>query len=225
MRTGTRWGEYVECPSCQLYHFLDFDDPDVRHFDMEDVFYKGAFCPSCGEGFIISVGGEYPILNEIRWMPNGTSVYHKARLRPPLPPQVPSEYRKDYREAVAVLHLSPKASAALSRRTLQHFLHTHRNIKGKSLQQEIEALLAAGNLPAYVSDVLDAVRNLGNFAAHPIPNVHTGKIIEVEPGEAEWLLEVLEKLFDFYFVQPEQARQKKEALNEKLRDAGKPPMK
>ena len=31
-----------------------------------------------------------------------------------------------------------------------------------------------------------------NFAAHPIKSMHTGEVIEVEPGEAEWLLDTLE---------------------------------
>ena len=76
-----------------------------------------------------------------------------------------------------------------------------------------------------MSSAIDAVRNIGNFAAHPIKDTNTGEIVEVEPGEAEWLLDVLEGLFDFYFVQPAELRRKREALNEKLEAAGKPPMK
>ena len=66
---------------------------------------------------------------------------------------------------------------------------------------------------------------IGNFAAHPIKSNSTGEIVEVEIGEAEWLLDVLELLFDFYFVQPAITKAKREALNQKLLDAGKPPMK
>jgi len=47
----------------------------------------------------------------------------------------------------------------------------------------------------------------------------------VEPEEAEWNLDVLESLFDFYFVQPSRLQQKREKLDRKLQDAGKPPMK
>ena len=50
-------------------------------------------------------------------------------------------------------------------------------------------------------------------------------MIEVEPGEAEWLLETLEGLFDFYFVQPAKLEKKRDALNKKLGAAGKPPLK
>lgn len=69
------------------------------------------------------------------------------------------------------------------------------------------------------------MRNIGNFAAHPIKSTNTGEIIDVEPGEAEWLLDVLEGLFDFYFVQPAILKAKRDKLNQKLVDAGKPPMK
>jgi hypothetical protein len=35
----------------------------------------------------------------------------------------------------------------------------------------------------------------------------------------------LEDLFDFYFVRPAQRQKKRDALNQKLGEAGKPPMK
>ena len=76
-----------------------------------------------------------------------------------------------------------------------------------------------------LSKDLGAVRNIGNFGAHPIKSKRTGEIIEVEIGEAEWNLNILEQLFDFYFVQPEISRKKRENLNKKLKDAGKPQMK
>jgi hypothetical protein len=50
-------------------------------------------------------------------------------------------------------------------------------------------------------------------------------VVDVEPGEAEWLLEVLEGLFDFCFIQPAILQKKRDALNQKLADAKKPPMK
>jgi hypothetical protein len=68
------------------------------------------------------------------------------------------------------------------------------------------------------------VRQIGNFAAHPIKSTSTGEIVDVEEGEAEWNLDVLESLFDFYFVQPAIAAKRKADLNKKLKDAGKPPI-
>jgi hypothetical protein len=73
--------------------------------------------------------------------------------------------------------------------------------------------------------MVDAVRNIGNFAAHPIKATATGEVLPVEPGEAEWNLDVLEALFDFFFVQPAVIKRKRDALNKKLASAGKPPVK
>ena len=53
----------------------------------------------------------------------------------------------------------------------------------------------------------------------------TGTIVEVEPGEAEWTLDVIESLLDFYFVQPALTAKRKAELNKKLKDAGKPEIK
>jgi hypothetical protein len=53
----------------------------------------------------------------------------------------------------------------------------------------------------------------------------TGLIVEVEPGEAEWQLDTLEGLFDFYIVQPKIVEEKRVALDKKLKAIGKPPLK
>jgi hypothetical protein len=37
----------------------------------------------------------------------------------------------------------------------------------------------------------------------------------VEPGEAEWSLDVLEPQFDFYYVQPAMLKAMKDGLNKK----------
>jgi hypothetical protein len=79
--------------------------------------------------------------------------------------------------------------------------------------------------PSHLAEAIDAVRNIGNFAAHPLKSQSTGEILPVEPEEAEWNLDVLESLFDFYFVQPAILAKKCDALNIKLSDAGKKPMK
>jgi hypothetical protein len=138
---------------------------------------------------------------------------------------VPDAIAKDYAEACLVLPDSPKASAALSRRCLQHLLTEIAKAKGKDLFDQIEDVIQNGKLSSQISENLDAVRVVGNFAAHPIKSKSTGEIVEVEPHEAEWNLEVLESLFDFYCVQPAIAKKKKDAFNQKMIAAGKPPMK
>ena len=82
-----------------------------------------------------------------------------------------------------------------------------------------------GRLPSYLAEAIDAVRVTGNFAAHPIKSRSTGEIVDVEPGEADANLDVLEGLFDFYYVAPARQKARRDALNSKLGDAGKPPLK
>src|SRR5579875_2492038 len=55
----------------------------------------------------------------------------------PIPPEVTGEFAQDYREALIVLQFSPKASAALSRRLVQHVLREKAGIKKRDLDQEI----------------------------------------------------------------------------------------
>jgi len=108
---------------------------------------------------------------------------------------------------------------------LQHILRDHFKLNRPSLAQEIDDFLKLKDVPSYLSGAVDAVRNIGNFAAHPLKDSNTGTIVDVEPGEAEWLLEVLESLFDFAFVQPARLANRKAALNQKLQSLGKTPMK
>jgi hypothetical protein len=162
--------------------------------------------------------GEELVLSRELVRPRGSS-------RPPVPIEVPKEIAKDYFEACLVLPDSTKASAALSRRALQAIIREVPDIKKGDLANEIQQLLNKNQLPNYLADSIDAIRNIGNFAAHPLKSTSTGEIVDVEHGEAEWNLDVIEMLFDFYYVQPEKTRQKREVLNQKLNDIGKPNMK
>jgi hypothetical protein len=140
----------------------------------------------------------------------------------PVPPEVPDPYRQDYVEACKVLDDSAKASAALSRRNLQAVLRDKAGTKKKDLYDQIEEVINSAKVPSHIVEALHAVRNIGNFAAHTIKSTTTGAIVDVEPGEAEWNLDVLDSLFDFYFVQPALSARRKAELNKKLNDAGKP---
>jgi hypothetical protein len=129
----------------------------------------------------------------------------------------------DFNEAVAVLPASKKASAALSRRCLQAMLKQKACTTTRDLADQIEEVVH--KLPSEIALNIDAVRNIGNFAAHPLKSKSTGEITDVEENEAEWLLDVLEELFDHYYVAPARAKEKRDSLNRKLQDIGKPPMK
>ena len=112
----------------------------------------------------------------------------------------------------------------LSRRCLEHLPPEHKVSAEGNLSEAIDDALAT-HLPLHIGENLDAVRNIGLFDAHPKKSSNSGEILDVEPGEAEWNLDVLESLFDYYYVQPAKSAKKREALDKKLAEAGKKPMK
>ena len=124
--------------------------------------------------------------------------------------------------------ISAKASAALSRRVLQGILKQN-GYTSSNLARQIDAALSEGDpqksLPPTIRKTIDAVRNFGNFAAHPITDQTSLQVIDVENGEAEWCLEIVEALFNHYYIQPALNAKRIDALNERLKGAGKPPVK
>ena len=181
---------------------------------------RNCICPTC-EKKIIQLGQRpayYPGV-EIEW----EYIFPKAIARSPLPKEVDDETLiKTYTQSCLVLADSAMASAALSRRCLQHILREKAGVKPVDLSTEIDEVIESNKLPSDLSGDLDAVRNIGNFAAHPMKSTNSGEIFDVEPGEAEWNLDVVEGLMDYYFVRPARSREKKVALNAKLKEAGKP---
>jgi hypothetical protein len=181
--------------------------------DMVRVF--SSRCPNCGKPIVlaeIQSGEESP----------HHRLVHPFNIVRTVPSEVPKEIQKDFLEAASVLSTSEKASAALSRRCLQNLL-TDRGYKGKDLSKQIDAALK--DLPTTMGENLDAIRNIGNFAAHPMKFRSSGLIVDVEPEEANWNLDVLEQLFDFFYVQPNKAKEKRQKLEAKLKSLGKPPLK
>lgn len=182
-------------------------------------------CPECR--------GQIMWLNELAYTDEegsypsevvSTTLLYPQRAVKQVPPGVPPELARDFAEAHDTLEISPKASAALSRRCLQQLVRDREGIHESTLIAEIKKLLALNKLPRYLADDLDAIRNIGNFAAHPDKDRRTSLIVDVEPGEAIWTLEVLEKLLSFYFEEIPKSQARRDALNQKLKDAGKKPM-
>lgn len=215
----------MQCPHClQHFHTAEEQASIVVSNDADATWLvRAKTCPACHRAIIHLEAQKKPVTSRFREPSKTWMVYPKAVARTPLPPEVPAQFVEDYREACLVLPDSEKASAALSRRCLQNLLVNHAKVKKKDLNDQIDEVLPT--LPSYITDELHTVRVVGNFAVHPIKSKSTGEIVEVEPGEAEGLLNVLESLFDFYFVQPAKAKERKAALNKKIVDAGKPPLK
>jgi hypothetical protein len=96
----------------------------------------------------------------------------------------------------------------------------------KDLAKQIDALLTELDytkaIPTSLRQRVDAIRIFGNFSARPVTDQTTLQVIAVDPGEAEWCLEILEEMFDHYYVGPAIVAARRAALDAKLAAAGKP---
>lgn len=216
------------CPHCSIsihenfQAFPTFRDTFTNPILIEHVLEK-CNCPECGKAIV-----RYKkLIFDHRDSTHSTS---KSYLIPStinrfISTEVPDQFGEDFIEACNVIQISPKASAALSRRLLQRILREKFGIKENDLSREIDKFIADTNTPRDLANEIDAIRNIGNFAAHPLKVTNTGEIVDVEPGEAEWLLDVLDNLFEYAFVQPKRREDRHQKLNDKLQSLGKPSMK
>ena len=211
----------MKCPHCLTSYHDELSEYNIGSGGTNEGRWsiKYEICPTCNKSIIF--------LNERSQYKNNDRLIHpKTISRNPLPPEVTDiSLTADYYESCLVLDDSPKASAALSRRCLQHILREKGSIKHGTLDSEIQQILDKNTLPSDISENLDSIRVIGNFAAHPIKSTNTGEIVEVEAEEAEWNLEVVEQLIDYYYVRPAIAKKKRDDLNTKLSATGKPPLK
>ncbi len=223
----------MKCPYCpKIIHFepwhgeaFEYNAPLGKSTGF-DVSYGS--CPSCEEIIVLLRNGIYRMKDSREFLEtihDETIVYPKHATSREIPSEVPEQYKKDFNEAEIILPLSPKASAAIGRRLLQRILRDEYKLGPSNLAKEIEDFIQLPRVPSNLTQAVDVVRNVGNFAAHPLKDTNTGEIVNVEPGEADWILDVLESLFDFTFVQPMRLKERKEKLNTKLASIGKPPMK
>ena len=163
------------CPHCRVgFHGqqAQLNQVNIGKDDYGDWWTDAYICPSCKKVTI------FLIVNKNRGGQNAFLVYPKGHLRPPVAPEVPASIAEDYSEACLTLPDSPKASAALSRRCLQYLLREYAGVRPSSLADEIQQIFDSGELPSYLAENLDAVRNIGNFAAHPNKSDHTGEVVD-----------------------------------------------
>lgn len=183
----------------------------------------GCANPECHD-VMLSVDVEYGSLtgDSIRYFVPSETI-EKYQLRPSYlskrqPDYIPQQLRDDYTEACKIRDLSPKASATLARRVLQGMIRDFCGIAKNRLIEEIRELrrrVDTGDAPRGVQeesgDAIDHVRNIGNIGAHMEADINV--IVDVDPGEAQALIELVELLFDEWYV----ARHKRNERLEKVR--------
>lgn len=212
----------MKCPHCQVeFHArwanawwgnaASLPSPGEK----SNVSVQNALCPRCRKRIIrVRAGrGGGRVEEYVAYPRNATSRTG--------PPEVPEPLRSDYAEAVAILDRSPQASAALARRIVQQVLTEQGGYAQGSLARQIDAFAGDERTPSALRDNLHYLREIGNFAAHPIKSERTGEILPVERGEAEWALEVVDALFDHYFVVPARNEARRREFDDRIDDAGR----
>lgn len=171
--------------------------------------------PRCQE---ITLTGEFGTAKTRNYSAYIDTKIQDFQLRPasrarPQPECVPSPLSNDYYEACAIEALSPKASATLLRRCLQGMIRDFCGISEKTLFAEINTLkkqvedgVAAQGITEDTLAAIDAVRSIGNIGAHMEADINL--IIDIDPGEAQALIELIELLFADWYVAREARRQR-----------------
>jgi hypothetical protein len=136
----------------------------------------------------------------------------------PQPDFIPKAIRDDYYEACLIRDLSPKASATLARRCLQGMIRDFCKISKSRLIDEIKELRkqlddhsAAKGVTHESVDAIDAVRGVGNIGAHMEKDVDL--IIDIEAGEAQLLIDLIEMLFEEWYVERTNRQRKLNEIN------------
>jgi hypothetical protein len=207
------------CPHCNTPQTVTSERHDVRYnyitvgeqkdgpLALEQTAY-GCSNPTCLKTSLkVRVGRQKTVSGSLRI--DGTHIIFSQMLIPqgtakPQPDYIPEPLREDYYEACLVRDFSPKASATLTRRCLQGMIRDFAKIAKPTLAKEIEALREAvddGSADRAISsesvDAIDQVRGIGNIGAHMEKDIDL--IIEVDPGEAQALIELVEMLFDEWY--------------------------
>jgi predicted RNA-binding Zn-ribbon protein involved in translation (DUF1610 family) len=219
-----------QCPYCGITFSLEGVDADhaiIRFQSTHGMLFGGEakkapsftvtshLCPSCGQGVMWLnelERDEDALTNKIiqtslLWPK--VAAYSVAR-------EIPQTYSAALTEAASILQLSPKASAALSRRALQQLLRDRGGISPSTLFKEIEAIIATGILPPYLARDIDAIRRIGNVATHPAKDANPAEVVDVDPEEAKWTLSVLDALLQFFFVDEAKSQRRWATLNQKF---------
>lgn len=212
------------CPHCETAAVLREDDLKVSTFDLESCYGEseyittGITCPnpSCRKPTILVTEGKYSTL------PNGEKILISGRkniLKYPrvnnqrakdYPAYIPQGILTDYQEACAIVELSPKASATLARRCLQGMIRDFWKVKPDTLFNEIQAI--EEKVDPAIWEAIDSTRKVGNIGAHMEKDINL--IIDVNPDEANLLIEMIEMLLEDWYIARHERAQKLQRIKE-----------
>jgi len=224
------------CPHCNHASVIRNEDKIATHFDFDtsDGFKRyglqGTKCPNpaCGKATIVFVIkrvinslGQIGVISNQAPTVVGLIPSNLVPNIKDYPDYIPSGIRQDYQEACSIVELSPKSSATLARRALQGMIRDFWKIKEENLSKAIKAL--EDKVDSNIWAAIDGVRKVGNIGAHMEKDIDT--IVEVSPGEATLLIEMIEMLLEEWYIarhDREQRADKMKKLADEKQAARKP---
>jgi hypothetical protein len=159
--------------------------------------------------------------------PSTKTVTWLARPRYPGPyvdPAIPEPYRTSYLEAAAILDISPRMSGVLSRRILADLLEEFARLEDYSLEKRIGKFAEDDlSLPPLFRGNLHHFREIASFGTQ-IQKDDQAQIVDVDKEEAEWTLDLLDRLFDYFILTPQRDREMRSRLDAKIKRVDRNPL-
>jgi hypothetical protein len=135
----------------------------------------------------------------------------------PVDERVPEPLRTEYLEAAAILDLSPRMSAALSRQVLSDLLAEYAHAGDDKLTAKIERFTSDSSHPLRLRENLRQLPTVAEDEAGAGGQAH---IPDVSEAEAVWMLDLLDRLFDYLIVDPARDEQMRASVTELIDRAG-----
>jgi len=117
---------------------------------------------------------------------------------------VPPPVIEDYQEACLAIEFSPKVSAALSRQCLSRMIRDFWQVQPGSLNDEFRQI--RGTVDPLTWEAIESIRKSGMIGAR-MENAGS-EILDVDPGEAELLIGLIETLIEDWYVAREERRRR-----------------
>lgn len=216
------------CPHCNVAAILGSENFVTNEISLksEKKYFRytlrGVTCPnpSCMKATVILItdelgnfAGQISTISGTKKVAPLIPSLQKQRAKP-YPEYIPSALLNDYQEACSIADLSPKASATLSRRCLQGMIRDFWSVKPDTLYKEIQAIKDI--VDPLIWDGIDGIRKVGNIGAHMEKDINL--IIDVNPEEADLLIEMVEMLLDDWYVARHNKEQKLKRIKEMAAD-------